>query len=71
MDFNLLSSNAMLAKGLEIRMHPTEGKNIFKDGKLVVKTVAHGNLLHLKTIDTDEVDMTFKATGPSPANLRY
>ena len=74
MDSNLLSSNAMLAKGLEVRMHPTKGTNIFKDGKLVAKTVAHGKLLRLKTIDTDnaaEVDIkALKATGPKPSEPR-
>jgi len=67
MHSNLLSSNAMLAKGLEIRMHPMKGTNIFKDGTLIAKTVPHGKLLRLKTIETDEADMALKATGPKPS----
>ena len=71
MDSNLLSSNAILAKGLEIRMHPTKGTNIFKDGILITKTVQHGKLLRLKTIDTDAADINaFKTIGLKPSEPR-
>jgi len=69
MDSNLLSSNEMLAKGLEIQMYPTKGMNVFKDSRLITRTIQHSKLLRFKTINTDKANMTLKATGPKPSKL--
>jgi transposase InsO family protein len=66
MDSNLLSSNVLLGKGLEVSMHPTRGINILLGDHIVAKTVPHGKLWRLKTVDTKEVH-TLKMVGPKPA----
>jgi len=67
MDSNLLSSNVLLGKGLEISMHPTRGTNILLGGKIVSTPVPHGKLLHLKTV-SDEIgeENAFKTVGRKP-----
>jgi len=54
MDSNLLSSNVLLGKGLEISMHPTKGTNILLGSKIVSTTAPHGKLLRLKTVSDEE-----------------
>ena len=63
MDSNLLSSNVLLGKGLEISMHPTRGTNILLRGKIVAKTVPHGKVLRLKTVEEN----VLKTVGRKPA----
>lgn len=53
MDSNLLSSNVLLGKGFEINMHPVKGTNILADNYIVAKTVSHGKLWRLKTVDDE------------------
>jgi len=65
MDSNLLSSNILLGKGLEISMHPTKGTNILLGGKIVSTTVPHGKLLRLKTVSGEEHEL--RAVGRKPA----
>ena len=62
MDFNLLSSNVLLGKGLEINMHPTKGTNILLGDMVVAKTFPHGKLLCLKTVE----EHAFKTVGRKP-----
>ena len=50
MDSNLVSSNILLGKGLEISMHPVRGINILLGNYIVTKIVPHGKLWHLKTV---------------------
>jgi hypothetical protein len=63
MDSNLLSSNVLLGKGLEISMHPTRGINILLGDYIVAKTVPHGKLWRLKTVDGEHA---LKMVGPKP-----
>jgi hypothetical protein len=44
MDSNLLSSNVLLGKPLEISMHSTRGINILLSDYIVAKTVPHSKL---------------------------
>ena len=64
MDSNLLSSNVLLGKGLEISMHPTRGTNILLGGTIVARTVPHGKLLRLKTVSSEE--HALKTVGRKP-----
>ncbi|HTS05200.1 MAG TPA: DDE-type integrase/transposase/recombinase, partial [Candidatus Eisenbacteria bacterium] len=64
MDSNLLSSNVLLGKGLEISMHPTKGTNILLSGKIVARTVPHGKLWRLKTVSEEHA---LKTVGRKPA----
>ena len=65
MDSNLLSSNVLLGKRLEISMHPTRGTNILLRGKIVATTVPHGKLLRLKLVSDEE--HALKTVGRKPA----
>ena len=67
MDSNLLSSNVLLKKGLEIRMHPMKGTNILLYGKIVVTTIPHGKLLHLKIVHDEVKEHRFKMVVRKPA----
>jgi hypothetical protein len=61
MDSDLLSSNVLLGKGLEISMHPVRGINVLLSNYIVAKTVPHGKLGRLKTVDSGNdlsVDMS-------------
>jgi transposase InsO family protein len=64
MDSNLLSSNVLLGKGLEVSMHPTRGINILLGDHIVAKTVPHGKLWRLKTVDGELYAL--KTVGPKP-----
>jgi hypothetical protein len=44
MDSNLLSSNVLLGKGLEVSMHPTRGTNIFLGDYIVAKSTTFGTV---------------------------
>jgi len=67
MDSNLLSSNVLLDKGLEISMHPVRGTNILLGDYIVAKTVPHGKLWRLKTVDNGESEIhALKTVGPKP-----
>ncbi|HEU0048972.1 MAG TPA: hypothetical protein VFQ43_15375, partial [Nitrososphaera sp.] len=66
MDSNLLSSNVLLGKGLEISMHPTRGINILLGDYIVAKTVPHGKLWRLKTVDGRDEIYALKMVGPKP-----
>src|SRR5271163_846394 len=68
MDSNLLSSNVLLGKGLEISMHPTRGINIILGDYIVAKTVPHGKLWRLKTVDGEL--HALKMVGPKPKDLQ-
>src|SRR5271154_1053750 len=65
MDSNLLSSNVLLDKGLEISMHPIRGTNILLGDRIVAKTVPHGKLWRLKTVG--ESEHALKMVGPKPS----
>src|SRR5271170_4688994 len=75
MDSNLLSSNVLLDKGLEISMHPIRGTNILLGNRIVAKTVPHGKLWRLKMIG--ESEHALKMVGlkssqpPQPNPLSY
>src|SRR5579862_1984299 len=66
MDVNLLSTNALLANGAEVNMHPRRGTKIIKDGRIVATTVPYGKLSRLRTIDEDVDVSALKTTGPKP-----
>jgi transposase InsO family protein len=67
MDSNLLSSNVLLGKGLEINMHPTRGINIILGDYIVAKTVPQGKLWRLKTVeDRLHAERALKMVGPKP-----
>ena len=76
MDSNLLSSNVLLVKGLEISMHPTRGTSILLGDIIIAKTVPHGKLLRLKTISGENEFSALKTVGrkpidPQPKPLSY
>jgi transposase InsO family protein len=66
MDSNLLSTNVLLANGIEINMHPTRGTKIIKDGRVLATTVPHGKLSRLRTVGVDDGANALKMTGPRP-----
>jgi hypothetical protein len=63
MDSNLLSSNVLLGQGLEVSMHPTRGINILLGDYIIAKTVPHGKLWRLKTVDGE---FALKTAGRKP-----
>ena len=69
MDSNLLSSNVLLGKGLEISIHPTKGTNILVGGTIVAKTVPHGKLLPLQTASDEVEEHALKTVGPNQTSL--
>jgi len=68
MDSNLLSSNVLLGKRLEISMHPIKGTNILLRSKIIATTVLHGKLLYLKTLSNEvgEEEHVLKTVGRKP-----
>jgi hypothetical protein len=66
MDSNLLSSNVLLGKGLEISMHPTRGINILLGDYIVAKTVPHGKFWTLNTVEGENDFYAFKTVGLKP-----
>jgi hypothetical protein len=66
MDSNLVSSNVLLGKGLEISMHPVRGINVLLGDYIVAKTVPHGKLWRLKTVGGEHDKFALKTVGPKP-----
>jgi hypothetical protein len=56
-------ANVLLNKGLEVSMHPTRGTNILLGDYIVAKTVPHGKLWRLKTVDGKHA---YKTVRPKP-----
>jgi gag-polypeptide of LTR copia-type len=65
MDSNLLSSNALLEKGLEVSMHPVRGIDILLGNHIIARTV-----WRLKTVDGECAlkAEALKTVGPKPTN---
>jgi hypothetical protein len=75
MKANLLSIPTIVKKGLEVRMHPHDGTNIFLNGRIIATTVQEGGVWRLRTVD-DEVPelvaLTAKATAvKAPKAIEY